>query len=93
MTIDKTRIAAQVAALHAFKNDPEARMSLSDLGRNLECKQFTGRQIAENLEAAGMPELIAWIPELRRTQWLRLRAARAAKPAQRHDWDDWKVRK
>lgn len=67
MTIDKTRIAAQVAALHAFKNDPEARMSLSDLGRILECKQFT--------------------------EWLRLRTARAAKLAQRHDWDDWKVRK
>lgn len=93
MTIDKTRIATQVAALHAFKNDPEAKMSLSDLGRNLECKQFTDRQIADSLEASGMPELIAWIPELRRTQWLQLRAARAAKPAQRHDWDDWKVRK
>lgn len=85
MTIDKTRIAAQVAALRIFKNDPEAKMSLADLGKDLECKQFT--------EASGMPELIAWIPELRRTQWLRLRVARAAKPAQRHDWDDWKVRK
>lgn len=93
MIIDKTRIAAQVAALRIFKNNSEAKMSLADLGRNLECKQFTDRQIAESLEAAGMPELISWIPELCRTQWLQLRAARAAKPAQRHDWDDWKVRK
>lgn len=93
MIIDKTRIAAQVAALRIFKNDPEAKMSLADLGKNLECKQFTDRQIAESLEAAEEPELIAWIPELRRTQWLQLRAARAAKPAHRHDWDDWKVRK